>query len=111
MPERGESEFGLFRCDKAVTGHRTPNHKFDITITNDGCRVYYRRPTGNLLKSYSKGKALVMRSRMLIGVRVLLILVLVLSALPLSTAQQNTECNSRVTLLQVNDVYQFTPVD
>ena len=38
-------------------------------------------------------------------------LILFFSPLPLSTAQQNTDCNIRVTLLQVNDVYQFTPVD
>ena len=43
--------------------------------------------------------------------RITVVLVLILSSLPLSTAQQNTECNIRVTLLQVNDVYQFTPVD
>lgn len=29
----------------------------------------------------------------------------------IGTAQQRTECDVRVTLLQVNDVYQFTPVD
>src|SRR5215510_9793119 len=28
-----------------------------------------------------------------------------------ATAQQNTECLTRVTLLQINDVYQFAPVD
>jgi 5'-nucleotidase len=42
--------------------------------------------------------------------RVMLTLILLVVALPVSTAQQ-TECNTRVTLLQVNDVYQFTPVD
>src|ERR1700694_4302712 len=31
--------------------------------------------------------------------------------LNLSTAQAQRECNVRVTLLQVNDVYQFAPVD
>ena len=43
--------------------------------------------------------------------RIALALVLLFSTLPLSTAQQNTDCNIRVTLLQVNDVYQFTTVD
>ena len=31
--------------------------------------------------------------------------------LNLSTAQVQRECNVRVTLLQLNDVYQFAPVD
>src|SRR4029078_8832832 len=52
-----------------------------------------------------------MRSIVFRGTRFVVCLVLLLSALPLSTAQQNTDCNIRVTLLQVNDVYQFTPVD
>ena len=39
-----------------------------------------------------------------------LILLLILAFIPLS-AQQKTDCTVRVTLLQVNDVYQFTPVD
>src|SRR5215470_2017891 len=33
-----------------------------------------------------------------------------LSALPLSNAQQTSDCNIRVTLLQLNDVYEFIPV-
>ena len=52
-----------------------------------------------------------MRSIVLSGTRFVVAFVLFLSALPLSTAQQNADCNIRVTLLQVNDVYQFTPVD
>lgn len=36
-----------------------------------------------------------------------LVIAIILSA----TAQQRTECNTKVTLLQVNDVYQFIPVD
>jgi 5'-nucleotidase len=52
-----------------------------------------------------------MRSIVFSGTRFVVVLVLFLSALPLSTARQNTDCNIRVTLLQVNDVYQFTPVD
>jgi 5'-nucleotidase len=41
---------------------------------------------------------------------VLLIALLVLGTFSV-TAQQKTECNVKVTLLQVNDVYQFSPVD
>ena len=52
-----------------------------------------------------------MRSIVFRGSRFVVVLVLFLSMLPLLTAQQNTDCNIRVTLLQVNDVYQFTPVD
>ena len=52
-----------------------------------------------------------MRSIVFRGTRFVVALALFLSALPLSTAQQNNDCNIRVTLLQVNDVYQFTPVD
>src|SRR6185312_13555118 len=52
-----------------------------------------------------------MRPMMIRSSRFAIALILLLSALPLSTAQQNTDCNIRVTLLQVNDVYQFTPVD
>jgi 5'-nucleotidase len=52
-----------------------------------------------------------MRSIVFSVSRFAIALVLFFSALPLSTAQPNTDCNIRVTLLQVNDVYQFTPVD
>src|SRR6478672_1780052 len=52
-----------------------------------------------------------MKSIVFTGSRFAIALALFLAALPLSTAQQNTDCNIRVTLLQVNDVYQFTPVD
>jgi len=51
-----------------------------------------------------------MRSIVFRGSKIAVALVLFLSVLPLSTAQ-NTDCNIRVTLLQVNDVYEFTPVD
>jgi 5'-nucleotidase len=40
----------------------------------------------------------------------ILLLVLAVGVLPLS-AQQKADCTVRVTLLQVNDVYQFAPVD
>src|SRR5215207_4059581 len=40
-----------------------------------------------------------------------LALVLFLTAIFSIAAQQKTDCNVRVTLLQVNDVYQFAPVD
>src|ERR1043165_2575707 len=52
-----------------------------------------------------------MRSIVFSGTQFVVAYVLFLSALRLSSAQQNTDCNIRVTLLQVNDVYQFTPVD
>jgi len=48
------------------------------------------------------------RSSVLIQI---LILALLFSSTPIVPAQQATECNIRVTLLQLNDVYQFTPVD
>lgn len=43
--------------------------------------------------------------------RTALALVLCLAAIFSIAAQQKTECNVKVTLLQVNDVYQFAPVD
>jgi 5'-nucleotidase len=43
--------------------------------------------------------------------RMLLASLLMLSSVCLLTAQQRTDCTVRVTLLQVNDVYQFAPVD
>ena len=43
--------------------------------------------------------------------RTVLVFVLLFQALSIVPAQQVTECNVRVTLLQVNDVYQFSPVD
>jgi len=43
--------------------------------------------------------------------RIILTFVVLVSTIPIVPAQQPTECNIRVTLLQVNDVYQFTPVD
>ena len=52
-----------------------------------------------------------MKSAFLCAQRIALALFLVLCTFPILTAQQATECNVRVTLLQVNDVYQFTPVD
>ena len=47
----------------------------------------------------------------MLGQRIVLSVVLLLTSFPIVPAQQNTDCNIRVTLLQVNDVYQFTPVD
>ncbi|MCM3902235.1 MAG: 5'-nucleotidase C-terminal domain-containing protein [Pyrinomonadaceae bacterium] len=35
----------------------------------------------------------------------------ILSSIPTGSAQQAAECTTRITLLQVNDVYQFAPVD
>jgi 5'-nucleotidase len=43
--------------------------------------------------------------------RTALALALVVSAILSIAAQQKTDCNVKVTLLQVNDVYQFAPVD
>ena len=43
--------------------------------------------------------------------RLLLALVLLIAALFTATAQEKSQCNVKVTLLQVNDVYQFAPVD
>ena len=43
--------------------------------------------------------------------RTALALALFLTAFLSIAAQQKTECNVKVTLLQVNDVYQFSPVD
>lgn len=43
--------------------------------------------------------------------RIALLLALIMAILPVGFSQQAAECNVRVTLLQVNDVYQFTPVD
>lgn len=43
--------------------------------------------------------------------RTALTLVLFLTAFFSIAAQQNPQCNIKVTLLQVNDVYQFSPVD
>jgi 5'-nucleotidase len=43
--------------------------------------------------------------------RMALALVLFITALFTISAQEKTQCNVKVTLLQVNDVYQFAPVD
>src|ERR1043166_3710141 len=43
--------------------------------------------------------------------RTALALVLFVAAIFSIAAQEKTQCNVKVTLLQVNDVYQFVPVD
>src|ERR1051325_5789776 len=43
--------------------------------------------------------------------RTALALVLFVAAIFTVTAQEKSQCNVKVTLLQVNDVYQFAPVD
>jgi 5'-nucleotidase / UDP-sugar diphosphatase len=43
--------------------------------------------------------------------RTALVLVLFITAIFSITAQEKSQCNVKVTLLQVNDVYQFAPVD
>jgi 2',3'-cyclic-nucleotide 2'-phosphodiesterase (5'-nucleotidase family) len=43
--------------------------------------------------------------------RMVLAVIIVLAAILSLSAQQKPDCTVRVTLLQVNDVYQFAPVD
>ena len=52
-----------------------------------------------------------MKTSLMFVRRTALALVLFVTALLSIAAQQKTECNVKVTLLQVNDVYQFAPVD
>src|SRR6185436_7585268 len=52
-----------------------------------------------------------MRCRSLPIKNVALVLIVVLAGLSSLLAQQKADCTVRVTLLQVNDVYQFAPVD
>src|SRR5215212_5239121 len=52
-----------------------------------------------------------MNPRSMFARRTALALALFVSAILSIAAQQKTECNIKVTLLQVNDVYQFAPVD
>lgn len=52
-----------------------------------------------------------MRYSQLSPARVVALLGLVLTCILAVSAQQKSECTVRITLLQVNDVYQFAPVD
>ncbi|HKG97132.1 MAG TPA: hypothetical protein VKA97_04940, partial [Pyrinomonadaceae bacterium] len=52
-----------------------------------------------------------MNPRSMFARRTALALALFVSAILSIAAQQKNECNVKVTLLQVNDVYQFAPVD
>ncbi|HEX6717555.1 MAG TPA: 5'-nucleotidase C-terminal domain-containing protein [Pyrinomonadaceae bacterium] len=52
-----------------------------------------------------------MKTSLMFVRRTALALVLFVTALLSIAAQQKTDCNVKVTLLQVNDVYQFAPVD
>ena len=52
-----------------------------------------------------------MNPHLMIVRRTALALVLCVTAILSIAAQEKTECNVKVTLLQVNDVYQFAPVD
>ena len=52
-----------------------------------------------------------MKAALTFAQRTILVFSLVFAFAPIVLTQQSTECNVRVTLLQVNDVYQFTPVD
>jgi 5'-nucleotidase len=52
-----------------------------------------------------------MKNHMFVWRKSTAVLVLVITLILSATAQQRTECNTKVTLLQVNDVYQFIPAD
>jgi 5'-nucleotidase / UDP-sugar diphosphatase len=52
-----------------------------------------------------------MNFRLMLPRRIALALVLFITAFFTSAAQEQSQCNVKVTLLQVNDVYQFAPVD
>ena len=52
-----------------------------------------------------------MNPHLMFARRTALALALLVAALVSITAQDKTQCNVKVTLLQVNDVYQFAPVD
>jgi 2',3'-cyclic-nucleotide 2'-phosphodiesterase (5'-nucleotidase family) len=52
-----------------------------------------------------------MNRHLMFAGRTALALALSLAVIFSIAAQQKTECNVKVTLLQVNDVYQFAPVD
>src|SRR6185369_15335463 len=52
-----------------------------------------------------------MNPRLIFPRRTALALVLFISAILSIAAQEKPQCNIKVTLLQVNDVYQFAPVD
>src|SRR5690348_4475997 len=52
-----------------------------------------------------------MHPHLMFARRAALALVLFVAAIFSTAAQEKTQCNVKVTLLQVNDVYQFAPVD
>jgi hypothetical protein len=52
-----------------------------------------------------------MNPRLMFARRTALALVLFVTVIFSIAAQEKTQCNVKVTLLQVNDVYQFAPVD
>ena len=52
-----------------------------------------------------------MKPHLMYARRTALALVLFIAAFSSLSAQDKTRCNVKVTLLQVNDVYQFAPVD
>jgi 5'-nucleotidase len=52
-----------------------------------------------------------MNSHLMLARRTALALALLVAAIFSTAAQDKTQCNVKVTLLQVNDVYQFAPVD
>src|SRR4026208_2452211 len=52
-----------------------------------------------------------MNPHLMLGRRTALALVLLVTAIFSIAAQDKSQCNVKVTLLQVNDVYQFAPVD
>src|SRR5215217_3226772 len=68
-------------------------------------------PEYTLCRENSIRKVNYMNPRSMFARRTALALALFVSAILSIAGQQKTECNVKVTLLQVNDVYQFAPVD
>ena len=71
---------------------------------------YNSRPAVTRIQLTNSGRYTMLHSSSL-ATRVLLALIVLISATPIARAQQPSECNVRISLLQVNDVYQFAPVD
>jgi 5'-nucleotidase len=64
-----------------------------------------------LNKSRNRKKTILMKNRLNRLPKITLCLLTIAAAILSVTAQQRPECNVKITLLQVNDVYQFAPVD
>src|SRR5688500_15456740 len=78
---------------------------FDINSPeyNSHLNSRHRLMKGNNVNPHSTNSTRVRRTALAFA--------LLLAAIFSITAQEKTECNVKVTLLQVNDVYQFLPVD